>query len=292
MVIIKLSGGLGNQLFQYNFGEFLSNYFEIQVKYHLKLNSKSKNFTNREFGLKNIIQENELIDDLIASKYYIFNSEVLNRIEKKITYHFPFINKKIIIEKYDFKFPLYKTPLNSYYEGYWQSYNLVKYVNNNTNIYKQFDVKLDLSNQLHFNKIKKNKSVSIHVRRGDYLTKKNRSIYNTCNLKYYQDAINILNKRYEDLHYFIFTDDIKWVMKNFKSDFTIIGNNDKEPIIDLYLMSKCDHNIIANSTFSWWGAFLNKNLNKTVISPTKWYLDEKINKITTDKLLPKNWIKI
>ena len=135
-------------------------------------------------------------------------------------------------------------------------------------------------------KIQNNNSVSVHIRRGDYL--KNPKIFPTMPLSYYEDGADyIQSKTKEPIHLFVFSDDTEWVTKNFKSkhSFTIVPQN--STIEDLHLMSLCQHNIIANSTYSWWAAYLNKNPNKIVIAPDYW--SDKLKKWGKDIVL-KDWI--
>ncbi len=128
------------------------------------------------------------------------------------------------------------------------------------------------------------KTTSIHVRRGDYL--KLPDHYINLSLDYYQNALKYINNPGSIL---IFSDDISWCKDNFKGDKYIFIEDEKD-YIDLYLMSLCDNNIIANSTFSWWGAWLNANPNKIVISPDKWFGPAKGERHLND-LIPKNWIQ-
>jgi hypothetical protein len=127
---------------------------------------------------------------------------------------------------------------------------------------------------------------SIHVRRGDYLKFPNHHPIQS--ISYYENAIKIIG---EEKHFIIFSDDIKWCEENFnflKNKTFVSGNMDYE---DLYLMSMCKHNIIANSTFSWWGAWLNKNKNKQVIIPSKWFGIFNLHSNTNDLYCDK-WIKL
>lgn len=122
--------------------------------------------------------------------------------------------------------------------------------------------------------IKNKNSVAIHIRRGDYLYAPD--IYPIMSMGYYQQGADYIQSKSTDpIHLYIFSDDIRWVKKNFKTTypFTIIQGN--SATIDMQLMSLCKHNIIANSTFSWWGAYLNKNPDKIVIAPNKWNLNDK-----------------
>jgi hypothetical protein len=106
-------------------------------------------------------------------------------------------------------------------------------------------------------------------------------------LDYYQKSINLINSRVKDPKYYVFSDDMDWVKKNLiiKNAVYVEGNKGG---VDLQLMSLCKHNIIANSTFSWWGAWLNNNPEKIVISPKKWFNDMNMK----NDIIPEDWIKI
>ena len=132
------------------------------------------------------------------------------------------------------------------------------------------------------------KTVSIHVRRGDYLGIQNQ--FPIMSADYYQRALNTLPP--DDYKYFIFSDDIAWCKSVFGDDDENIKYLDKTThYIDMCLMSMCDHNIIGNSTFGWWGAWLNKNKNKIVISPKQWF-GQDLNHLNVKDLIPIEWIKI
>lgn len=125
---------------------------------------------------------------------------------------------------------------------------------------------------------------SIHIRRGDYVNNQNH--HPVCSLGYYRSAVSMLP---EGTKFLIFSDDIPWCKNNFHGDSFIFVENELD-YIDLYLMSMCSHNIIANSTFSWWGAWLNNNKDKMVISPSKWFGVAK--HLDTSDIIPENWVKI
>lgn len=140
--------------------------------------------------------------------------------------------------------------------------------------------------------IKKENSVSIHVRRGDYLLPKYQSLYGATDISYYDRAIAYVADRVASPHFFIFSDDIAWCRGNLKppGPTTYVDDASKGPkaSFHLHLMSLCKHNIIANSSFSWWGAWLNQNSEKLVVGPRQWYVNEGESQ---DILLPE-WIKI
>jgi hypothetical protein len=145
-------------------------------------------------------------------------------------------------------------------------------------------------------KMIQDESVSIHVRRGDYLSKSNKNIYWTCGGEYYRDAIRYLKTRIKNPVFFVFSDDIQWVKKNFtflsESPTRFIEHGmTPSDCIDITLMRYCKHYIIANSTFGWWGAYLgNKNKNSIVIAPKKWYLKD--HSFFIRDLIPPEWIII
>ena len=122
------------------------------------------------------------------------------------------------------------------------------------------------------NKIQKCNSVSIHIRRGDYLGLKRYA--NICNEEYYKNAISYILTNVDNPHFYVFSNDSKWssvFIEQFGIDYTIIKHNEGDDSYqDMYLMSKCKHNIIANSSFSWWGAYLNQNNGAIIIAPKKW----------------------
>ncbi|PKO99479.1 MAG: alpha-1,2-fucosyltransferase [Bacteroidetes bacterium HGW-Bacteroidetes-8] len=131
----------------------------------------------------------------------------------------------------------------------------------------------------------KEEIISINVRRGDYLTRPLRQPI--CEMPYFKRAINYFGK---DKRYLLISDDIEWCKRKFKGEnFYFI--DDEPPIIDLYLQAMCTHNIISNSTFSWWGAWLNPNPSKIVIAPIKWF-GVQMNNFNTRDLIPEEWVRV
>lgn len=121
-------------------------------------------------------------------------------------------------------------------------------------------------------------AVSIHVRRGDYLKF---ARYNVCTMSYYKNAMATMRQRLTDPRFFVFSDDVAWCVQNFeKSDgalvFVDLKQSRDDPLIDMRLMSECKHHIIANSSFSWWGAWLNRNSEKIVLCPDIWFRGENV----------------
>ena len=134
--------------------------------------------------------------------------------------------------------------------------------------------------------------MAIHVRRGDYINDKKTSlVHNVCDLNYYERAIDVIKAQVNNPTFFVFSDDIEWAGENLpvNPNARYVSNLEGEDYEELILMSMCEHNIIANSTFSWWGAWLNQNPNKIVIAPKQWL----VNKTSAElDILPKDWLKI
>ena len=177
-------------------------------------------------------------------------------------------------------------------DGYFQS---PKYFDNHKNIIQDL-FKLPNNIMKNIEKVKNEiiskfeeirPIVSVHVRRGDYLKLKN--IYNVLEMDYYNNAFN----QFKDCNFVVFSEDITWCKENFKNNnvYFIENINTSIPsdVMEMYLMSLCDHNIIANSSFSWWGAWLNNNISKKVIAPLIWYSDIDMNNMNRDIYCP-NWI--
>lgn len=277
---VKLSGGLGNQMFQFAAGYSLAKKNNVNLSLDLRRFTRRKDHNGFELEkvfdiyLKVKFLNNPLKFNLINFK------EILNKID--ITYskfnepHFQYSNKILDISSH--------SKLN----GYWQSeLYFQEYAKEIKQIFS-FSKKLDKKNSLLAHEIKQNNSISIHIRRGDYLLPNN-SNHNTDLKKYYLKAINYTYKLINNPKYFIFTDDPKWVIKNFSLDyeFKIVDINlGADSYLDMYLMSLCKTNIIANSSFSWWAAWLNNNEDKIIYAPKNWF---KNKKICTDDLIPKSW---
>lgn len=173
-------------------------------------------------------------------------------------------------------------------KGYFQSEKYFENYKDTINYY--FTLKPEIENFI-LNKYKNilPNSCSIHIRRGDYLKQVNH--HPVQSLSYYHNAIEtIYGKDIDDINFLIFSDDIKWCEENISLPKVYFIENNSN-IIDMFLMSKCDNNIIANSSFSWWGAWLNKNENKKVISPLEWF-GVNYSNLEVKDLIPKQWVKI
>lgn len=292
MIVIKLMGGLGNQMFQYAIGRSLS--LKLKKKLFLdttflKDKSHKENFTYRNYELSNFSIENNFLtlDDFLIKR-------------SRINYFYSFFNcskaYKVIIEKnFNYNKSIKSLNCNAYLIGYWQS---EKYFNNIRDILlSDFKLKVPMlgNNLLITNEIINSNSISIHIRRGDYVSNQHTNeIHGLCSLDYFYKSVQYMDSKFYNPIYFIFSDDIEWVMKNFNTEnikYKFIDTNKNHHHLDLILMSYCKHNIISNSSFSWWGAWLNSNVNKIVIAPKIWFANKKMNNLISD-LIPNNWISL
>lgn len=204
------------------------------------------------------------------------------------------LNSKHVLEKqFNFDDSAYHTWDNHFLEWYWQT---EKYFTDITedlrNIYI-INIPPSDKNKETLDSIKSSNSISLHVRRGDYVSNNNtQRIYGTCDLDYYERAISHMSDNITDPVFFVFSDDISWAKENLKIDWksVFVDRNDADKNYeDLRLMSQCKNNIIANSSFSWRWAWLNNNLNKIVIAPAKWFNNDLQN---TSDIIPSSWKKI
>ena len=294
MIIVKLKGGLGNQLFQYAAAKNLAIINQTEL-----LIDSSSGFSNdpykRSFALLDFCIKSE-VASLDVMNAFLGKSNIIRYIRNKIPFLFSFTNLQYVHERfyhYDEKLANIVSKKDLYLEGYFQS---EKYFFKSTNeILSEFEFKQEASeiNREYLLKIKNCESVSLHVRTYDDAKIISASqIYGSPSKDYYQKAVDFIKSKIKDPVFFIFSDNIDWaknniVIKNAKVEY--ISHNDIENgHEDLRLMKACNHNIIANSSFSWWGAWLNKNPSKIVIAPEKWV---KVDYIDFKDVVPKNWIK-
>ena len=277
---IKLTGGLGNQMFQFATG------FAIAKKNNVRLSLDLS-----------YINQRQLFNGFELEKVFDIYSKVsfLNKALSFKSVNFKEILNKIDITFYNFKEPhfhytsnILDIPKHSFLDGYWQSELYFKNYSKEIKKIFNFSDQLNKQNYLIANDINKNDSISIHIRRGDFLLKRNNN-HNIDLKDYYLKAIDKSSKCFKNPKYFIFTDDPLWVTENFILDYSYIVvdvNRGAKSFFDMYLMSLCKSNIIANSSFSWWSAWLNNKKDKVIYAPKNWFNDKSIS---TDDLIPNSW---
>jgi len=289
MIITKLQGGLGNQIFQYTFGKSLAKKNNTDLKLDLSFYNDKQNNLQRNYSLKYFNTKENIALDKETKK---LKKNEWKDGRRSFFHNLFFANKSIYIKEKQFNFDkkILKTTEDIYLDGYWQSEKYFKDIEKI--IKKELTLKERLSNRAKeiAKEIKNSNSISIHVRRGDYVKNpRTNSHHGLCSISYYEKSIKKITQQTQNTHFFIFSDDIKWAKKNLKTSSPTTFVEDSKDHEDLILMSLCKHNIIANSSFSWWGAWLNNNPNKIIIAPQKWFNDPKRN---TVDLIPKSWIRI
>jgi hypothetical protein len=278
-------------MFQYAFGRTNAKRLGVELKIDL---SDPTLFIHNGFELERLfnIQASKATSEDIKSVLGIQRHIIIRNFIKAMGFR-RFINSPILEEPhFHFSSEMLRLKRNSYVNGYWQS---EKYFSDiKSEIQTEFSFKLPLSkkNSDLAKKINKLNSVSVHVRRNDYANNSNvNAVHGLCSLNYYMSAIQYVVERVEKPFFFIFSDDPTWVKENFKIDYPfefIAHNQGAESYNDMRLMSMCKHHVIANSSFSWWGAWLNLSDTKIVITPKEWFVKE----INTIDLIPGNWVRI
>ncbi len=293
MITVKLKGGLGNQLFQYAFGRAASLKLEAPLGLDVSnYKNPDKTDTPRKYQLDvfniqaDIVAHKEMNKVDAAMKF-------VKRIKAKIK------NTTNPYSNYIFNPNDFNLKDGDCIEGYWQSEKYFKDIETTLRHDLKLKNKLGEKASVFRDRIKQIRDnggvvASLHIRRGDYITDKYANVYHgVLDLSYYQRAISTIQAKLcnKPLVLFVFSDDVSWVKENLKTDTPYICISRPE-ILDyeeLILMSLCDHNIIANSSFSWWGAWLNSNKNKIVIAPKNWVKNPLAN---TNEVAPYEWIRV
>jgi hypothetical protein len=297
---IYLQGGLGNQLFQFILGYIIAKKNKVQ----LRLNIERYNSYNRQFELDKFPEIHKLNISKIKNYNLFFNIYLyihakfckllkIFNLYNFINYFFP-MNTEIFEESpYIYNEDLLKKKIdkNITITGYFQSEKyFTSYRKHVLKLFRFPKIKDELIMSFLY-LIKNNNSVAVHIRRGDYLSNpKARYFHGILGQDYYKKSITYIRKKLKKPSFFIFSDDIHLVKKTFpffnNKNYTFINTN--SAMNDLYLMKNCKHFIIANSTFSWWGAWLSTNKSKIICSPKKW---SRSKSAQTD-IIPKSWIRI
>lgn len=290
-VIIRLQGGLGNQLFQYAFGVYLSKLYKSSVYLDkFLLENHHLNDTPRQYELGAYALSSNLLTESERKKFKILNPSLMTRF--LAIRNIKLLNVSYINEDE------YEEGRRSFYsdsilvvQGFWQNVNYVEQVRNDMrDLFYSYQTSNQNLKEI-ISKFKNSSSVAIHVRRGDYVSNAGAAKFHAlCDMSYYKRAIEKIKTVVTAPIFYIFTDDASWVDGQFQGlniNYEIISSSYLFNHHDeLFAMAHCKHNIIANSSFSWWGAWANKNLDKFVIAPKIWH---KSSDSPPLNLLPKEW---
>jgi hypothetical protein len=297
MLITQLIGGLGNQMFQYALGRSIALTTASELKLDVDcLTSGSSVSTNTPRTLR-LDACNVVIELADATECELLKYGAAPAI-KKWWCHLhgkprPYGRNCYQERGMGFDKRMLHITGDAYIMGYWQSY---KYFEDFSHILQDEFMprdKLSPSTTKYLSKIKASNAVSIHVRRGDYVSNPTANAFHgTCDLQYYRRAIEAVEERVTDPRFFIFSDDLEWAKANlnFVYPAAFVEFTDRvHEVEEIHLMGSCQHNIIANSSFSWWGAWLNDNPHRMVVAPKQWFRNPKIN---TSDLIPPDWLRL
>ncbi len=293
MIIVKLLGGLGNQMFQYALGKSLA----LRNNTKLFLDEKdlldhSQPHVNRDFELSVFSLSPRFAKEKDKKEFFHIPQGRWESWKYTLKHKWSHYES---IKEYNFGFD--ETVLSKrghlYLDGYWQS---EKYFGQHATIIRQefaFTSPLASENKNLLSRMQEENSVSIHIRRGDYVNRpETHEFHGICSMAYYRAALDLLQSKTSNLTYYVFSDEPEWVNENFFKDIsyvTIAHNKGDKSFEDMRLMSHCKHHIIANSSFSWWGAWLNSTPDKIVIAPKNWFKNPSIN---AKDIVPENWITL
>lgn len=292
MIISHLIGGLGNQMFQYAASRALS--LERDVPLYLDVQD-FKGYAlhngyelNRVFNINAQLAGNAELEKVLGWRAYSPVRKKLYRPQLS-----KFRGKRMFVDtQFSSWRQINEVPNDCYLMGNWQTEHYFK--NFQETIRADFSFRLPPAgrNAVLAEQIKSDVAISLHVRRGDYVANPSSlAFHGLCSLDYYRRAIDYISARVANPVFYIFSDDIPWVRENLLLEYPchyVDHNKGDESYNDLRLMSLCKHHIIANSSFSWWGAWLNPRTDKIVVAPQRWVLSN----FDASDIVPSSWIKI
>lgn len=296
MVIVKFLGGLGNQMFQYAFYKRLlaegKTVFAELNWYSDAESSRSfqlLRFPKLDFNSVNIALSEDggctLSLKLSPSSEKDFTEDKMKAFKECCVNGFlEYTEKEMCFQKEALHIN------NGYLVGYWQSPQYFETIRSELLESFTFPELRGGRNLYLLDQIRDTCSVAVHVRRGDYLSDGNQGRYGgICTESYYRRAMQYFEDHYQDVHFFVFSNDMKWVKQHIRAKNVILSdaNDEAAGISDMYLMTQCRHHIIANSSFSWWGAWLCQNEGQEVVAPEKWLNDQDVRDIWCE-----GWIKM
>jgi hypothetical protein len=293
MIIANLIGGLGNQMFQYAAGRALARARGQPLR--LDISGFDGYGLHQGFELQRIFNCEAKIasDEEVRTILGWRAASIMRRILARpgcIALH----GKMLVLEPHFHYWPgIRDVPATVYLQGYWQS---EKYFADATDVLRAdfvFRQPMSEVNAAWAERIDRCMAVSLHVRRGDYVSDpRTRAILGSCSPDYYRSAVRYVSERADTPEFFVFSDDIAWVRDNIDFGFPchyIDHNRGMESYNDMRLMSLCRHHIIANSSFSWWGAWLNARADKIVVAPARWFAGDARR---ADDLIPQEWVTL
>jgi len=290
MKVIRVCGGFGNQLFQYAFYLRVKHQFNETTK--LDIHDMASYDLHNGYELERIFALNENYCSKEEKLKVQSTKNFFTKFIKEVKKYTPFIQRSYIKEKKHLHFSYQESDLGSkntttYYRGSWQNPQYFDPIAQELRAKLIFPEFTNPKSLALCQEMAEQETVAVHIRRGDYL--KHKALGGICDLLYYQNAIKALDALVNKPLFIVFSDDITWCRENINVDNVrfVDWNSGEQSFQDMHLMSLCKHNIIVNSSFSWWGAWLNANPEKIVISPNKW-----IHYTDAMGIVPNEWLKV
>jgi len=280
-IISRLQGGLGNQLFQFAVARAMG----VRLGASVVLDNSSLVTDKKrryELGAFKFPSTVPIISRPDGNRRGLL-SKWLDPVQAVREKHFEFDPEIVAL----------RPGVSVHLIGYWQTEKYFRDVSKQIRDDLQFVSSPDEKNAALLEQIQSCNAVSVHFRRGDYVSETHTAAYHgTPSMDYYRRAVSMIMARVPDAHLFVFSDEPQWVKDHFKPDapLRVVDTNCADaPAADLRLMAACRHHILANSSFSWWGAWLNPRADKMVVAPKRWFHEAKSNTID---LLPDGWLTI
>ena len=297
MIIVKIYGGLGNQMFQYAAARRLAMKHQVQLKLFPGFSGDNlREYRLKFFNIDDPIADQKDVDRLILHfrTYKGLNHKILRWVDRLKPYY---KRRYYKYKPWSGDTGILKASPNVFLDGYWANELFFKDIRNE--LHDRFEIKDAFVTPSYkgFSKMIRNSyAVSVHIRRGDYAANEHtRNFFGVLPREYYQRAVDYVLNKYPGAQFFVFSDDPEYVKRNlhFNPEVVFVEGKNLSDFHELKLMSYCRHNIIANSTFSWWAAWLNKNPEKTVIAPATWYKNKEAQRFYEQyPFVPDTWIKL
>ena len=291
MIIAQIFGGLGNQMFQYAAARRLAQQRNAVLQLDI---SSFEHYPLRQYELSHFKLDQNFAS---ASELQPYHSHILRyripRVVEKLA--LPYYRRRIFSEQIKYRFDpnFLRVPTNVYLSGYFQNQDYFAPISDLIRADFQLAVPASMASQAIAVAIEAGNSISLHLRRGDYASDPaTRAHHGLLPLSYYQAAVQNVVERVSQPEFFVFSDDPDWAQTNLHLKYPVTfvtANGAERAYEDLWLLSRCKHHIIANSSFSWWGAWLSTTLSKIVYAPDRWILSDAGS---ASGVVPPNWNRL
>ncbi len=289
MIISRIIGGLGNQMFQYAIAFAFAKNNKTTPK--LDIRDHQTHYDLHGYGLDHFLITGSVATPEDIKRFDYGNESVgskVQRLFKRLSSQHHYLVEKTLGNTDN----IMSRKGDIFLDGFWQSEKF--FIDHRAALINEFIPKeeLNTASKEALTKIQNSNSVSIHIRRGDYASDpETRKVHGLCPMDYYKRAIADINQKVQKPAFHLFSDDPEWAKENLGLEGVDLMNFNgvKKAHLDMWLMASCKHNIIANSTFSWWGAWLNKNNDKIVIAPEQWFADPERN---SADIIPNTWLRL